>query len=85
MPKSKRKIPMPAPVRPTIFLPNPLVIGRLRYWRRGAIRRYLAEVAGEPAPPPQADDETLMQAKELRLHLGRVSDMWLHRHLRRAR
>ena len=61
-------------------LPQPLVIGRLRYWRRGAIRRYLAEVDGEPAPAPQPDDENLLQAKELRHMLGGVSDMWIWRH-----
>jgi len=66
------------------ILPDPLVIGRLRYWRRGGVRRYLAEVAGEPAPSPQPDDEHLMQAKELRKMLGGVSDMWIHRHSRRA-
>jgi hypothetical protein len=59
------------------------VIGRLRYWRRGAIRQYLAQVAGEPAPAAQPDDEHLIQAKELRRLLGGVSDMWIHRHSRR--
>jgi len=70
-------------MRTTPTLPDPLTIGRLRYWRRGAIRRYLADVAGEPAPASQLDDESLLQAKELRQMLGGVSDMWIFRHSRR--
>jgi hypothetical protein len=83
MPKKTRKIPKPNPAKPKNLLPDPLVMGRLRYWRRGAIRQYLAKVAGDPVPLPQSDDEHLLQAKELRQMLGGVSDMWLHRHLRR--
>ena len=81
--QTTRKVPTPKPAKPKELLPDPLVMGRLRYWRRGAIRRYLAKVAGEPAPGPQPDDEHLLQAKELRQILGNVSDMWLHRHSRR--
>ena len=73
----------PPAARRSPTLPDPLVIGRLRYWRRGAIRQYLAEVAGEPAPAAQPDDEHLLQARELRRLLGGVSDMWIHRHSRR--
>jgi hypothetical protein len=78
-----RTPPKPRGATRKVILPDPLLIGRLRYWRLGAIRKYLAEVAGEPAPAQQADDEHLMQAKELRRMLGGVSDMWIHRYSRR--
>ena len=81
--RSTTQLRAPATKR-TPPLPDPLVIGRLRYWRRGHIRAYLAQVEGKPAPEPQADDEHLMLAKELRLMLGGVSDMWIHRHSRRT-
>lgn len=83
MHKTTRKIPTPKPTKPTKELPEPLVIGRRRYWSRGAIRGYIAEEAGKPAPAPQPDDEHLIQAKELRRMLGGVSDMWIFRHSRR--
>jgi hypothetical protein len=83
MQKTARKIPTPKPTKQTKDLPEPLVIGRRRYWRRGEIRCYLAEEAGKPAPAPLPDDEHLLQAKELRRMLGGVSDMWIFRHSRR--
>jgi hypothetical protein len=66
------------------LLPPPLVIGRQRFWRLGGVRNFVAQVAGEPAPAPQPDDEHLIQARELRKMLGGVSDMWVWRHSRRA-
>jgi hypothetical protein len=78
-----RTPPKPRATTRKVILPDPIVIGRLRYWRLGAIRKYLAEVAGKPEPAPQPDDEQLMKAKELRRMLGGVSDMWLHRYSRR--
>jgi len=51
--------------------------------RRRVIREALAEAANEPTPPPAADDEHLIQSKELRRILSGVSDMFLWRHSRR--
>ena len=67
------------------LLPEPIFIARLRFWRLGAIRQFLAKVAGDPAPAPQADDEHLIQARELRKMLGDVSEMWIFRHSRRPK
>jgi len=69
---------------PDLFLPDPSArIGGRKFWRRRAVREYLARVSGEPAPTPQPEDEHLMGSLELRLVLGGVSDMWLYRHSRR--
>jgi hypothetical protein len=67
------------------YLPDPhaRISGR-KYWKRCAVREYLAKIAGEPAPAPQPDDHHLVGSLELRLILGGVSDMWLHRHSRRS-
>jgi hypothetical protein len=63
-------------------LPQPIVFGRRRYWRRRLIREYLAEVAKEPSPAPRPDDESLMDARELRTLLGGITDMTLWRRMR---
>jgi hypothetical protein len=59
--------------------PEPIVINDRNFWRRGAVRRWLAEVAGEPAPKPRPDDEQLMTQRAVREHLGGVSEMWIWR------
>ncbi len=68
-----------------IYLPAPIMtIGRRHFWRRRAIRLYVAAMAGEPEPAPQPDDEFLLNSLELRVMLGGVSDMWIWRRTRRA-
>jgi hypothetical protein len=65
-------------------IPSPtLVIAGKKFWRRRVIREALAAAAGEPPPSPAADDEYLIQSRELRQLLGGVSDMFLWRHSRR--
>jgi hypothetical protein len=66
------------------YLPDPAVrIGGRKFWRRRAVREYIARIAGEPPPAPIADDEQLLGSLELRMWLGGVSEMWIHRHSRR--
>jgi hypothetical protein len=64
--------------------PAPFMVHGVRFWRRGDIRRYQAAVAGHPYIERESDDEW-MQATEVRLALGGVSDMWIHRRLRETR
>lgn len=64
--------------------PQPIRMSGRNFWRLGTIRRYVAEVAGEGAPPAQADDEHLLTARAVRTRLGNVSAMWLHRRMREA-
>jgi hypothetical protein len=67
------------------FLPDPHArISGKKFWKRRAIREYLAKIAGEPAPVHQSDDDHLVGSLELRLILGGVSDMWILRHSRRS-
>jgi hypothetical protein len=67
------------------FLPDAVArIGNRKFWKRGHVRAYLARVSGDPPPAPQPDDDHLVGSLELRLILGGVSDMWLHRHTRRS-
>jgi hypothetical protein len=67
-----------------VSLPPPInQLGRRYYWRKRAIREFLATVANEPAPVPLADDEFLITVLEVRLMLGSVSDRWINRHLPR--
>jgi hypothetical protein len=62
-------------------IPAPtVVIATKKFWRKRSIREALAKAAGEPAPAAAADDEHLMQSRELRQMLGGVSDMFLWRH-----
>jgi hypothetical protein len=65
-------------------IPAPtLTIAGKKFWRRRAIREALAAAAGEAPPNPAADDEHLIQSRELRQLLGGVSLMFLWRHSRR--
>ncbi len=68
------EIPFPAP---------DLVTGGRRYWSRSTIRRWRAEQASLPAPNPQADDETMLNSRQVRDLFGGVSHMWLARRLQR--
>jgi hypothetical protein len=60
--------------------PEPVVISGRMFWRRGVVRKWLAEVAGEPAPEPRDDDESLLTARTVRQqYLGGISEMSLWR------
>jgi hypothetical protein len=69
----------------TTWFPEPTSINKRNFWRRGVVRRWAAEVAGEPAPEPRLDDEQLMTQRAVREFLGGVSDMWIWRNRRKAR
>jgi hypothetical protein len=60
-------------------LPDPTMIAGRRYWPKGQIRRWVAAIADKPEPNPQPDDETLVNARQLRDLFGGVSDMWIYR------
>ena len=64
---------------PQIAFPEPIVIGRRKYWRRGALRGWEAAIAGQEAPELQSDDEMLLNSRQVRARYGGVSDMWLWR------
>jgi hypothetical protein len=50
------------------------------FWRKGLVRAWLAEVAGQPAPEPRDDDESLLAARTMReQYLGGISEMSLWR------
>ena len=66
----------------THFLPDPIRINGRKFQRRGAIRAFINELAGEPAPEPQPDDEFLMSNADVKAALGGVSDDWIIRHTR---
>ena len=62
-----------------IPFPEPEVIAGRNYWTKGSLRRWRARNAGKPDPEPQADDDDLLNARQVRDHFGGVSDMWLWR------
>lgn len=63
--------------------PRPIRLGGRNYWKLRDLRVYVAQAAGEAAPPAQADDEHLLTARAVRTRLS-VSAMWIHRRLREA-
>ena len=67
-----------------IAFPPPAVIAGRNFWRKGAIRQWLAAMAGEVAPAPQPDDEHMMTTRAVREMCGGVSVMWLHRRRKEA-
>jgi hypothetical protein len=71
--------PFPKPA-PTIAFPEPkaTIAGR-HYWQKREARCWLAAISGKPEPDPQADDETLLNSRQIRAMFGGVSDMWLWR------
>jgi hypothetical protein len=67
-----------------IYLPPPAArIGGRKFWKRRAIREYIAIVSSQPPPGERPDDDFLITSLEVRQMLGNVSDMWIHRHSRR--
>jgi hypothetical protein len=69
-------------LEPTFPEPVAQLGGRNR-WKLGAVRRYIADVAGDPVPERRPDDDFLVGSAELRRMLGNVSLMWIFR--RRAK
>jgi hypothetical protein len=67
-----------------IAFPEPVVICRRNYWRKGDIRRWRAALAGQEHLAPQSDDEVLISSRQVRDLFGGVSDMWLWRKRQRA-
>jgi hypothetical protein len=67
----------------TVPVPTHIIAGK-KFWKKRAIREALAAAAGEPTPASAADDEYLIQSRELRQMLGGVSDMWIWRHSQRS-
>ena len=63
--------------------PHPVTISGRLYWRRRTVRCWLATVAGDGEPPPEPDDENLLNSTAVRAMCGGVSDMSLWRWRRR--
>lgn len=66
-----------------IPFPRPdLIAGNRRYWMLGTVRRWRAEQAGLPAPASRADDERMLNSRQVRELFGGVSHMWIERRLK---
>jgi len=63
--------------------PDPTKIANRNFWSKRAVRCWRAEIAGEPPPPSQIDDEVFLSAAQVKALFGGVSDMWIWRKLKR--
>jgi hypothetical protein len=68
--RSTNPIPFPEPT---------VTIAGRNFWGKGVVRGWTAAIAGRSKPEPQADDETLLNSRQVRAMFGGVSEMWLHR------
>lgn len=82
-PSATKKAPPPRTPTALPSFPAPFQVNGINFWVRGAIRRYQADVGGYPFVPRDSDDEWL-RSDAVRLLLGGVSAMWIHRRLRNS-